>query len=232
MRWFGKRICLDFPSWFWGRRRLWLGWLWRRGRLFWRRWRFRLGRGEPFWWRGRFGGDGRFDPGYRRGRLSRLNRFGYRFRYGRGWLDGGSEFRGLSDRWRRGGGRRDGFRGGSPLGGFHRYLGRRQQHDFEARRLGMAECPPIGRYPEQQGEMQTGGQQQRQQQPAGTLGVVHDSAHSLPNRWSSAPQAPFNGNHQIAADIQPELGIQLPRAGWAGDVDFGQKVANHVQTNE
>lgn len=96
----------------------------------------------------------------------------------------------------------------------------------------MAECPPIGRYPEQQGEMQTGGQQQRQQQPVGTLGVVRDSAHSLPNRWSLVPQAPLNGNHQIAADIQPELGIQFPRAGRAGDVDFGQKVADHVQTDE
>ena len=164
--------------------------------------------------------------------MSRLNRFGYRFRYGRGWLDGGSGFRGLSDRWWRGGGRRGGLRDGSPPGGLRRYRDGWQQHHFEARGLGIAECPPIGRNAEQQGEVQTGSQQQRQQQPAGDLGVVHDSAHSLPNRWSSAPQAPFNGNHQIAADIQPELGIQLPRAGRAGDVDFGQKVADHVQTDE
>src|SRR5580692_5321882 len=57
--------------------------------------------------------------------------------------------------------------------------------------------------------------------------AVEPGASARPGRHPA-----LDGLHQQPADVEIELAVQLADAGGTGDVDLGDKAANHVQAGE
>ncbi len=49
---------------------------------------------------------------------------------------------------------------------------------------------------------------------------------------AGAAQGRFNMIHQLTANIQSKLAIQFLNASRTGDINFGQRIANHIDTDK
>src|SRR5690606_22543352 len=68
--------------------------------------------------------------------------------------------------------------------------------------------------------------------PPGAAIALTAAARSARTSGPGARRAALDGIEQQAGDVEAELRIELADAGGAGDVDLGQPVADHVETDE